>query len=37
VAATKPLLGPTEATGHEQAFAALWHARAADEGATMQA
>jgi enoyl-CoA hydratase len=32
VAATKPLLGETAATGHEAAFAALW-----DAGATMQA
>ena len=28
VAATKPLLGPSEATGHETAFAALWDANA---------
>jgi enoyl-CoA hydratase/carnithine racemase len=32
VAATKPLLGETAATGHEAAFAALW-----DAGATIQA
>jgi enoyl-CoA hydratase/carnithine racemase len=32
VAATKPLLGETAASGHEAAFAALW-----DAGATMQA
>ncbi|HEY0388663.1 MAG TPA: enoyl-CoA hydratase-related protein [Gaiellales bacterium] len=37
VAATKPLLGAAEATGHEQAFAALWDATASDDGATMQA
>jgi enoyl-CoA hydratase/carnithine racemase len=37
VAATKPLLGPAEATGHETAFAALWDANAAEDGATIQA
>ena len=37
VAATKPLLGPAEATGHESAFAALWDASSADDEATMQA
>jgi hypothetical protein len=36
VAATKPLLGGREATGHEGAFAALWDANAGEQAATME-
>jgi enoyl-CoA hydratase len=36
VAATKPLLGGREATGHEDAFAALWDANAGEQAATME-